>query len=427
MRFALLGAGLLAAAAAVLYPFRGMVTRATVPDAATLAERYSASPAPSTPPVEPRVVRAAIDRAARYLREANRSDGEFAYLVNVDPHVQVPRDYNVLRHAGAIYSLGMAERIAPDPANAAVMQRALQYMRRCCFERSPAPGLIGIRNPDFALERKRVWKLGSAGIGLLAMASVAAVAPAAVDRSEMHEVAAVGHLLQDDDGRFYGLYDPKLQQRSVPGAGRYYPGEMMIGWLRYFEQAGDEDAWQGALRGLTRYGEIRRSSSPQELGDHWLLLATAELFAVAERHQRDIPRQPLIDRTVMACHAILESAPDGTPPRALVGALAANGNTTSTATKLEGLQAALTVLPPGHPIVPHVRAAVDGGIDFLVRTQIKEWPFVGGMPGAAARYRDPMNEQERTFNRTAGAIRVDYVQHALSAFVQYVERDRPAG
>ena len=89
---------------------------------------------------------------------------------------------------------------------------------------------------------------------------------------------------------------------------------------------------------------------------------------------------------------------------------------------IEGLQAALTFLPTDHPIVPHIRAAIDRGIDFLVRAQVKEGPYVGGLPQAISRLPDDGSSEVRAFNAQATEIRIDYVQHSLSALLQYLQR-----
>ena len=74
--------------------------------------------------------------------------------------------------------------------------------------------------------------------------------------------------------------------------------------------------------------------------------------------------------------------------------------------------------------MPHVRAAVDQGLDFLLRAQVAEGPYAGGMPQAIARLPDDGTTATRRFNAQATEIRIDYVQHSLSAMVQYLMMHR---
>ena len=78
-------------------------------------------------------------------------------------------------------------------------------------------------------------------------------------------------------------------------------------------------------------------------------------------------------------------------------------------------------LPPDHPIVPHVASVIHRGVDFLIRAQVKDGPYAGAMPFAIARLPDGTNPGAAKFNRQVTEVRIDYVQHSLSAMVQYLQ------
>jgi hypothetical protein len=155
--------------------------------------------------------------------------------------------------------------------------------------------------------------------------------------------------------------------------------------------------------------------------DHWALLATARLFRIAEREGIPIPREALFNHALQICHAIVEGSQAPSTWPGMEGSLvrSAQGNVPSTAAALEGLLAALTFLPSSHPVSAHVRAAADRGIGFLVRAQVKAGRYAGGLPSDAATRPDDGTEATRSFNAQATEIRIDYVQHALSAMIQY--------
>jgi hypothetical protein len=198
---------------------------------------------------------------------------------------------------------------------------------------------------------------------------------------------------------------------------------MAMGWIAMHELQPSAVEFKSAEKALM-YLARTRARAGSAPADHWALLATAKLFRAAEADGARIDRAALINHALQVCHAMLEEGRHPPLLPAMAGSLVRNGVVTPTATRLEGLQAALTFLPAEHPIVPHVRAAVDRGIDFLVRAQVKEGPYAGGMPQAITRVPEDGTDATRKFNAQATEIRIDYVQHSLSALLQYLQRQR---
>jgi len=85
---------------------------------------------------------------------------------------------------------------------------------------------------------------------------------------------------------------------------------------------------------------------------------------------------------------------------------------------LEGLQAALSFLPSDHEVRERIESAVPHGISFLLRAQISEGAFSGAFPRAVDKVYILQSDE---FNRRTTEVRIDYVQHALSATIQYYE------
>jgi hypothetical protein len=103
------------------------------------------------------------------------------------------------------------------------------------------------------------------------------------------------------------------------------------------------------------------------------------------------------------------------PGAKLNGGFDPGGRTTPTATRLEGLLATLEFLPADEAdLRAQIEAAVRSGIAFLLRAQIAAGPYAGGMPQTVL---DPSSDPQ---NAGRGAdVRIDYVQHALSAWLRY--------
>ena len=64
-------------------------------------------------------------------------------------------------------------------------------------------------------------------------------------------------------------------------------------------------------------------------------------------------------------------------------------------------------------------AAIDEGMQFLLRSQIQIGEHAGGIPRAIHTLPEDHPQFKKSFNRRATEVRIDYVQHALSAMLQY--------
>jgi hypothetical protein len=132
-RFTLLvAAAAIATLAAALLAFRHFYPPAAFKPEALEAYYAALRVEPSTP-VDAAVVQAAAIAATAYIRRVTDENGQFLYLVNMDPAVDVPVDYSILRHQGTVFALGSSQDMMPDPANVEVMRRAVDYMRDCCY------------------------------------------------------------------------------------------------------------------------------------------------------------------------------------------------------------------------------------------------------------------------------------------------------
>jgi hypothetical protein len=145
--------------------------------------------------------------------------------------------------------------------------------------------------------------------------------------------------------------------------------------------------------------------------DHWALIATAKLLPYCEKAACPTSRRQLIQHAIQICNSILREQITSPFRSRLDGAFDTDGRTAPAATRLEGLLAALEFLPKEYnELREKIETATAKGIAFLLRAQIKSGPYVGGMPGA-----------EVSADEEASTIRIDYVQHALCAWLRYRE------
>jgi hypothetical protein len=153
--------------------------------------------------------------------------------------------------------------------------------------------------------------------------------------------------------------------------------------------------------------------------DNWALIATAELISLGD--QLDAT-----DRALFKEHAaqiandeisrqILNSTEDP-----LYGCYNREGRITPSSTRLEGILATLTYWPKEDVAFrAHLKSSADAGIAFLIHAQIKEGAQKGAFPEAIeAVWGEPPKRSSRP---PLAEIRIDFIQHALSALLRYQE------
>jgi hypothetical protein len=106
--------------------------------------------------------------------------------------------------------------------------------------------------------------------------------------------------------------------------------------------------------------------------DHWALIAIAKLLPYCEKASCPVSREELLAYANQVCNAIVHDQLRN-PSAPLDGAFDAIGVTPSTATRMEGLLAAVEFLPKSE-FRAKVDAAAGRGIAFLLRAQIKSGP-----------------------------------------------------
>ena len=103
------------------------------------------------------------------------------------------------------------------------------------------------------------------------------------------------------------------------------------------------------------------------------------------------------------------------------GSFGNDGRTTPTATRVEGLTAALGFLPSeATEIRSEIELACRQSVAFLVSAQYPDGDLRGGLPQAIGIADPPLTESAKRRNGRSGDVRVDYVQHAMSAWIQWL-------
>ena len=369
----------------------------------------------------------AIDRSVNYLVERTKDNGMFEYRINLNPKIKPKEKYNILRHAGAIYAMGMCYELQPDVKIKLAIEIAGKYLRDKAIH--PVSGeddnLLAVwSNPEVNRSGKPLQaKLGGTGLGLVALLCIEKIYPGFTPLSDLQSLARFLVYMQKEDGSFYSKYIHLMGGRCDRWQSLYYPGEAVLGLLMLYEQDASEVWLNAAIQALTYLARLRENQTDLP-ADHWALLATAKLLSLNNINQLSFSQELLINHGIQLCDVMLQSQIENAQKSKYNGGFSRDGKITPTATRLEGLQAALSFIPTNHGSAKRIDSAVSRGISFLLQAQIKEGEFIGAFPRAIGKI--PLNRPKaREFNHRATEVRIDYVQHALSAMIQYVQNHSP--
>jgi len=366
---------------------------------------------------------ASIDSAARYLLQNCDKKGRFVYLRHRDRLVYYGKKYNLLRHAGTMYALAGYQALRPGQKMADLLVRAAGYLRTFIKPVPQAgsetmaiwtvPGKLGMGPPG----ARPFAKLGGSGLGLVALTSVESLNPGTVPLQELRGLGHFIRFMQTPEGHFYSKYYPD-KGYETKWISLYYPGEACLGLLMLYDLDPDPRWLDAAARGLGYLARTRKGVRNVP-ADHWALIATEKLLPMeANLTDPAVSPQELINHATQILKVMLAQQKTKWRDPCIIGSFFNDARTTPAATRLEGMLAALNFLPESRSkLRARLEHACDIGIAFLVRHQIREGALKGGIPRAA----HPLHKSKKNekFNKRVGEVRIDYVQHALSAMMGY--------
>eukprot|EP00928_Gymnodinium_smaydae_P089935 TRINITY_DN73807_c0_g1_i1.p1 TRINITY_DN73807_c0_g1~~TRINITY_DN73807_c0_g1_i1.p1 ORF type:complete len:428 (-),score=56.58 TRINITY_DN73807_c0_g1_i1:2-1285(-) len=239
-------------------------------------------------------VAVAVQKAGGYIVRSVQSDGRFCY----NTYLEYPdaacnmHKYNLLRHAGAIYALGMLEASYPKTVPFETVLPAVRWLL------DPSRAHAPRQHPD-ALA---MWEAsgGKAKLGGAALALVALTVPEVSGLVEgapsygSHVTQRLGDFLlhmQRDSGEFQSLYyeGHDEQEHEVRNgiheafAGEwtslYYEGEAALALIRLHTVTKQQKYLDGAVRAMMYLADLRKGMAVDDVPpDGWALVATGALL-----------------------------------------------------------------------------------------------------------------------------------------------------
>ncbi|MEB3167783.1 MAG: hypothetical protein VKK97_03530 [Synechococcaceae cyanobacterium] len=348
----------------------------------------------------------AICSAAGYLSAQILETGLFLYERDAARPEWNSERYNLLRHAGCVYALTQHHHHCGarslDPRVRLAGLKLLDWLRPL----PDAPGTLAawsLPGINDTVAEEQV-KLGGSALTLLALTELDAITGALRGASLLAELAAGLMAMQRTDGSFISKVIPTQGGFQTGWSSLFYPGEAALALLRLARhQPAEAEPWRGAaLLALQHLANSRRGTPDGDIPlDHWALIATGELL-----EQTQEPEQctaALLEHAQQVVKAMLSRQLHGYADPLLHGAFSRNGSSTTTATCLEGLIAIRPWLQGDRALSENLEQACRQGLHYLRRCQLQEGQWRGAIPA--------MVKPDR------GLVRIDYVQHGLSAFL----------
>ncbi|HEC72427.1 MAG: hypothetical protein ACTSW7_00520 [Candidatus Thorarchaeota archaeon] len=345
----------------------------------------------------------AINKMAFYLCSNCRRDGKFVYIVhkNTDEFVDT---YNVLRHAGAIYALTDFANMSPTAMKDTlpVLARSVVWMRKkCSMKVEGYQGIVSNSKITGKNEKSQV-KLGANALAIVALTGYNKLKPGAVNLSYLKKLADFMCWMQKEDGSFYSKFFIN-KGKADDWASLYYPGEAALAFITLHALIPDPNYIGSSINALKFLATKRQMLLSHEIeADHWALIATNKIIAHAflteyHRHLLYYHAKQIADSIIHGWKIILTQK-----------------RTTKIATRLEGLIAYLRFAEEFEEEfniqTDEIFNTIEQGIAFLLNAYERRGTYVGGI----TRDFEPKEADSRS-----DEIRIDYVQHALSALLNF--------
>ncbi len=358
-----------------------------------------------------------LKNSAAYFERHQRASGRLEYIINPEGTSSDNGIYNVVRHAGALYSLAAYIEHAGDRQFDELWKKASDYMWTTNVLPIPDTKTLAIWSvpgENFYENSFAKAKIGATGLALVAWMIGERIGLAQYPREEVQRLGDFLLYMQEEDGQFYNSYHEKAGRVDF-GKYQYYPSESALGLCFLYEQDPLDKWLQGAIKAVSVPAKNQEEMAAKPI-DHWDLIAIAKVFDILVAEGKDTTSYDyLLEYSRWLVDRLLLEYEEST----VKGSFTSDYGTTPTATRIEGLTAILPYLEPESARADATKRAIGEAVEFLRDSQIKEGRLAGGIPLSTVKKDTATSEESQfaidKFNSKAAEIRIDYLQHAMSA------------
>ena len=340
-----------------------------------------------------------------YFKHVINNKGKFIY--SYLPHKNKYEDkYNMLRHAGTVYSMLEIHEIMNDEDLLDLAKKGLKYLNKTVKDIE----INGVSSKVVVHNNK--YKLGGNALAILAMAKYTKLTNSKKYLPIMNELAVWIKETQNENGWFPVHKKDYLTGETADFISKFYPGECILSLVRLYQIDKNETWLDIAEKAALYLIDVKDKSETVDsiLPDHWLLYGLNELY-------RERPNEKYLQHSLLMAKAIvkIQILENEEHPEYIGGYIVLNPppKSTQAACYSEGLGAAYKLLRDfgSSYMLTDIKDAIDRGIRFQLQMQIKpdnttiskEW--IGGVQKSP----------------TMRGIRIDYTQHNISSFIQYYD------
>lgn len=355
-----------------------------------------------------------ISLAIEYLVKSTSASGRFVYNANVDPEIIYSgKKYNALRHAGTLYSMYLCERVLKNDSLKEKRYLASEYFIKN-YIKEVRPNIYAVvskpEEEDLPTEQA---KTGGTGLALIGLSNL--YTDGKIDLKILRGLGDFTIFMQNEDGSFVSKYDVTKEKKDIKFVSLYYPGEVAYGLL-FLNEVDPQKKWVDTARKALLYlANSRKDDGLNVPYDHWAMLATRKLFETQNNGLTEIEKQRLQRHAEQIAYSKIDEqfVDDG---HIYQGGFIENLRLCSLGTIMEGY-AAIYYITDDEELKQRVLKTLRLGNDFLSRFQIKEGAMRGGIPTTA--YWNLSNPPQ-----SSKVIRIDNVQHVLSAWITFRELEK---
>jgi len=176
---------------------------------------------------------------------------------------------------------------------------------------------------------------------------------------------------------------------------------------------------EAASKAIDYLDRIRRGREAIE-ADHWALIASEMLLRNIDMKENPEEKENIINHAMMVCRSMIHAKADFSESSDYFGCLSPDGRITPTSTRLEGLLSAITYIPLNDTAaIEFILTTINDGTEFLLNAQLKDGPHAGAITRGFIPASEIASGVFDYSDKRVPEIRIDYVQHALSAWIQY--------